>query len=159
MKKLIGAFLLLTIIVVASALTKDKSATMQSLEKLFHTPTVSINHQTFSVLIAKTDADKQKGLSGRKSLPKSEGMVFLFDKPDYYAFWMKDMLFPIDIIYIHNKRILTVYSNLQPPTKNMTDFNLPVVKPSEPADTVLEINAGLAKQYNFQTGDTVTLSL
>ncbi|MDE2025836.1 MAG: DUF192 domain-containing protein [Patescibacteria group bacterium] len=157
MKKLFGVFILLIIVVLATALTKDNTATMRSLQRLLHTPTVSVKGQTFNVILAKTDAEKEKGLSGRSSLPKNEGMLFLFDKADYYAFWMKDMLFPIDIIYIHDKQIITVYNNLQPPAK--TAINLQIVKPSEPADTVLEINAGLAQQYHLQTGDIVTFSL
>lgn len=157
MKKLLGVFILLIISVVAASITKNNTATMMSLQRLFHTSTLTIKNQTFTLLLAKTEAEKEKGLSGKSSLQRSEGMLFLFDKPDYYAFWMKDMLFPIDIIYIHNKQIVTVYSNLQAPQKNATTWQ--IVKPSEPADMVLEINAGLAQQYHLQTGDTVTLSL
>jgi uncharacterized membrane protein (UPF0127 family) len=157
MKKLIGVFLLLILAAVGATLTKDGSATMISLQKLFHTPTAVIKNQTFSLEIAKTEAEREKGLSGRDSLPLNSGMLFIFDKPDYYGFWMKDMKFPIDIIFIHDKQVITVYQKVLPPAKNAT--SLQIVKPSEPADMVLEMNAGLANQYHIQTGDSVSLSL
>ncbi len=157
MKKLFGVFLLLILVGLAGALTKDNSSTMASLKKLFHTPSVSIKGQTFSVTVVSSVADREKGLSGRDSLPQNEGMLFLFDKPDYYAFWMKNMKFPLDIIFIHNNQVVTVYNNLQAPPANATTWQ--IVKPSEPSDRVLEINAGIAAKYHMQTGDTVIFSL
>lgn len=157
MKKLFGVFLLLVLTAFAATLTKSNSATMQSLQKLFHTSNATIKDQTFTLLLARTEPEREKGLSGRDSLPAQEGMLFLFDKPDYYGFWMKDMKFPLDIIFIHDKQVVTVYQSIQPPAKNAA--SLQIVKPSEPADMVLEINAGLSAKYHIQTGDIVTLSL
>lgn len=119
--------------------------------------TITIDGHTFYVSLAKTEKDKEIGLSSRSSLPKDQGMMFQFDHPDYYAFWMRDMKFPIDIIYISNKKIVTIFPNVPAPT-NVKD-NLPIYKPHQVADTVLEINAGLADQYHFAVGDTVTTSL
>src|SRR5690349_13147805 len=60
---------------------------------------VTINNEKFEVTVAKTDQEKQIGLSNTKNLPQNHGMLFLFDHPDFYAFWMNQMNFPIDIIY------------------------------------------------------------
>jgi len=157
MKKLAAVFLLLLAIAFLGTLTKSNSPTLASLKKLIFSPHITIKNQTFSLLVAKTEAEREKGLSGRASLPKNQAMYFVFDHPDYYAFWMKDMEFPLDIIYIHNNTVVTIYQNLQAPKKDATTWQ--IIKPSEPADGVLEINAGLASQYQIQKGDSVNLSL
>ncbi len=115
--------------------------------------TVSINDHTFQVEIATTSASQQLGLSGRKSLGQDRGLLFLFDKPDYYSFWMKDMLFPIDIIYIDNEKVVSIIHEAQPPKT----ANPEIFQPDAPSDSVLEINAGLAKKYTIKKGDTVTV--
>lgn len=118
---------------------------------------VSIDGQTFHVTVANTEKDKEIGLSNMSSLPKDQGMLFTFDHPDYYAFWMRNMKFSIDIIYIANKKIVTIFSNVPAPSSNTA--SLPIYKPKQPADTVLEINAGLSNQYHFAVGDNVSISL
>lgn len=119
------------------------------------TPTANINNHTFKLEIAKTQQEKEIGLSKKKILEKNAGMLFLFEKPGYYPFWMKDMKFPIDIIYIRNDRIVTIHKNVKPP-KNPND-RLPLYNSKEPADTILEINAGLAQKYNIKEGDIVKI--
>ncbi len=119
-------------------------------------PTVTIKDKTFNLLVAKSENDRQIGLSKHKRLPQDSGMVFLFDRPDLYTFWMKDMKFPIDIIFIRGNKIVTIYPDLEPPKPN--DNNLPVLSPKTRSDKVLEINAGLSKKYNFKNGDEVKIS-
>lgn len=121
------------------------------------TPTtkVTINNHAFSVAIAKSSKDKQVGLSSRASLGKDEGMIFSFGTPDYYHFWMKNMKFPIDIIYIKDRKIVTILDNVPVPTTNPD--NPETYQPTEAADTVLEIGAGVAKQYGIKVGDSVTI--
>ncbi len=120
---------------------------------LNHKPTkVKVAEQTFSVAVAKTDKEKQIGLSGKKSLPKNQGMLFVFDKPDFYSFWMKNMKFPIDIIYIHGDKVTTVIKNAKP----VQDGDLPIYQPREQSDKVLEINAGLSEKYGIKNGSEVT---
>lgn len=117
------------------------------------TPKVVINGQTFSVTVAKTDKEKQIGLSSRKSLAKNSGMLFVFDEPDYYSFWMKNMNFPIDIIYINGDKVDTIINNAMPVAQGA----LPIYQPSEKSDKVLEINAGLSNSYNIKSGTTVKI--
>lgn len=117
------------------------------------TPKAKIDNQTFDVTIAKSSTEKEIGLSEKNNLSQNEGMLFLFDNADYYAFWMKKMKFPIDIIYIKDGKIITIYKNIPAP-KN-ADENLPIYQPKSPADKVLEINAGLSSKYKFQEGDSV----
>jgi uncharacterized membrane protein (UPF0127 family) len=117
--------------------------------------TVTINNQTFHVSLAQSEAARQQGLSGKDSLPTNEGLLFLFDKPDYYAFWMKDMKFPIDIIFINGNKIVSITENAKP----VTTGQLPTFQPTGPSDKALEINAGLSKKYTIKPGDTVDIKL
>lgn len=126
-------------------------------KSLFKTqPTAKAGNKTFDLEIAKTTQELQKGLSNRKSLPENKAMLFIFPKPDYYAFWMKDMQFPLDIIFLNGNKIVMVYKNVPPPSS--ADQALPIYKPEAPSDKVLEINAGLADKYNIQKGATVTFN-
>lgn len=118
--------------------------------------TVTIDGHTFHVSVAKTEQEKEAGLSERQALSADEGMLFTFGTPDYYRFWMRNMKFPIDIIYIQANKIVTIHANVQPPQTGKD--TLPIYTSSQPANIVLEINAGLSQKYNFQNGDTVTVS-
>ncbi len=106
-----------------------------------------IGDYSFNLLLAKTAKEKEIGLSNTKSLPKDTGMLFEFEKADYYSFWMKDMKFPIDIIFIKDNKIVTIYNEVKPPTNNK---ELAIYQPLEPANKVLEISSGLSKQYGFK---------
>ncbi|MBA3723420.1 MAG: DUF192 domain-containing protein [Candidatus Levybacteria bacterium] len=121
------------------------------------TSKVIIGEQTFLVTPAKTPEELQKGLSGRGSLPKDQGMIFLFEEPADRAFWMKGMEIPIDIIFINGDKIVSISKNAKPPTDE--NANLPLVNSVQPADKVLEINAGLSDEYSFKVGDTVGVEL
>ncbi|MDP3988555.1 MAG: DUF192 domain-containing protein [Candidatus Levybacteria bacterium] len=151
MKAILGLFALLLVIALAIAFFQKNPNLIKS--PFVKTPSVTIDKQTFSLLIAKTGDETQIGLSKKTSIPQNQGMIFIFPKPDYYSFWMKDMKFPIDIIYINNNKIATIIPDAQPPKSQ--NESLPIFKPDEPADKVLEINAGLSKKYNFKKGDEV----
>ena len=65
--------------------------------------TVSINGGVFSVDIADTSEERAQGLSGREALLSDEGMLFIFGESSTHSFWMKEMKFPIDIIFTREK--------------------------------------------------------
>ena len=117
--------------------------------------TVKIGTHSFSVKVAKTSEEQQIGLSKTESLSKTSGMLFPFQKADYYAFWMKNMKFPIDILYINNKKIVTIFENVPAPAS--PNENPPLYHPTEPATMVLEIQGGLVTKYTIKEGDTVTI--
>lgn len=118
---------------------------------LFKTPTAKIHDKTFKLSVAKNEEEKQIGLSKHEELEEDQGMVFVFDKLSNYSFWMKDMKFPIDILYIRGDKIVTIYKDQKPEDSG----NPPVLTPKEEADKVLEINAGLSDKYKFTEGDKV----
>lgn len=155
MKTVFGLFALLIIVAITIATFQNSSkGNLPFLTNVFlKTPSATINKQTFSLSLAKKPKELEIGLSEKKSLPQNEGMLFIFEKSDYHSFWMKNMKFPIDMIFVNKNRIVTIYQNVQP--SKSKEETLPIFKPEEPADKVLEINAGLSKKYNFKKGDKV----
>ena len=117
--------------------------------------TVTILNQTFTVSIARTEEEKQIGLFEETTLAQTYGMLFVYETPGDYGFWMKNMKIPIDIIFIRQGRIVTIYQNVAPSAS--TNETQLIYKPEEPADMVLEIQSGLSQKYGFQKGDTLEI--
>lgn len=156
MKKVLIFYVLLVVVIVIFALSRGTN--------LFHfgastgNSTAKIGNKTYKLIIAKTDAERIKGLSGRASLAEAEGMLFTFSKKDIYSFWMKDMRFPIDILFISDDKIVDLVENAQAPEKDQDPSTLPVYKSSEPANMVLEVNANEISKNKIKKGDTVVLT-
>lgn len=125
------------------------------LDTLLKQTKASVNNNTFNLTLAKSQKEKEIGLSEKKSLDQNSAMLFVFEKPDFYSFWMRNMKFPIDIIFIRENKIVSIYKNAQPPTGNINSSSLVIYKPEEPADKVLEINAGLSEKNNIKKGDEI----
>lgn len=102
---------------------------------------------------------RKKGLSDRDSLPIDQGMLFVFDSSANHTFWMKDMKFAIDIIWIdEDKKIVHIAENISPePDKQ--DAELTRYSSPTPSKFVLELNAGLTKLNNLKVGDLVDFTL
>ena len=104
---------------------------------------------TFQVEVAKNDADRAYGLMGRTSMPANHGMLFVFDKVQDSAFWMKNTLIPLDMIFINeNGSIRTIYPMAKPASRT-------VIKSDGPVRAALEINGGTAKKLGLKPGDIV----
>lgn len=111
---------------------------------------VHIGGRDVRAIIADTPALREKGLSGRSGLAPDEGMLFVFPADRKYGFWMKDMRFPIDILWLSSAgAILDMRTNVSP------DGYLAVFEPRAPARFVLELPAGFADAYTVRVGDTV----
>jgi len=117
------------------------------------TAKVEIKNQVIKAEVAKSDKAKAKGLSGRKKLPRDKGVFFVFDKPDVYEFWMKDMKIPLDIIWINEGKIVDISRGVLPPVKNAEPVK---VKPKNPTKEVLEVYSGVGQ--NWQIGDKVNIT-
>jgi uncharacterized membrane protein (UPF0127 family) len=120
--------------------------------------TITIDSHTFNVAVETTLAQQEQGLSGKASLPKNQGMLFNFTTTNRYAFWMKDMKFPLDIVFINNGKIVSISENVPVPTTS-NENTPPVYLPTGPINQALEINAGVSKTDGFKTGDPVTVKL
>lgn len=116
---------------------------------------VEINGKIFKVEIVKDPWEQERGLGGRKSLAEGRGMLFVFPKEDYYQFWMKDMNFSIDILWINQGKIVDIKEKAPIPVTNYLES----YRPEAPAKYVLEIGAGLVQKYGFKVGDSVKLDI
>jgi len=112
---------------------------------------VCIKNNCFAVELAKTDGERQKGLSNRTSLDKNTGMLFIFPEIGIYNFWMKDTLIPLDIIWINENKIVYIERNAQPCLETFC----PIFNPNQTANYVLEINGNLTTEYNISEADIV----
>ena len=101
------------------------------------------------VEVADTLKKRRLGLGKRTSLKKGWGMLFIFGKRKPYRFWMKDMQFPLDIIWLDNHRIVHVIHNAKP--SNSRDETEVMTSPV-PVNFVLEIAAGRAAKLRLKTG-------
>lgn len=122
----------------------DASTSTDSI--LIKAPKAEIN-----AMVADTSTELANGLSGKESLAETDGMLFVFEVPGKYGFWMKDMQFPIDIIWIDgSKTVLGVTSDVASST--YPNLFLP------PADNsyVLELNSGAAMRFGIATGTVLT---
>jgi uncharacterized membrane protein (UPF0127 family) len=63
-------------------------------------------HKCINLEVADSEFEQKIGLSGRRSLASDQGMLFVFSQPDFQCFWMKDMLFDIDMIWLNDQKIV-----------------------------------------------------
>lgn len=112
---------------------------------------VKIKEILVKVDLAILPEEQTLGLSGRKELKENEGMLFIFQKPTKSYFWMKDMNFPIDIIWINTSREMISFKKNASP-----DLFPEVYGPPKDSVYVLEVNAGFVEKNNLKEGDKVT---
>ena len=109
MKKTLVLIFIIILAVVVFAKIKPKN------KLTYETTQIQIGSTLITAEIADTPAKRELGLSGRPALPADRGILFIFDQPDRHGFWMKDMNFPIDIVWLdENKRVVNITKNLQP---------------------------------------------
>ncbi len=120
--------------------------------------TIIIGNAKIKAYTATSDSEKQQGLSGRKSLGQNEGMLFDYNQnPETVLFWMKDMLIPIDIIWVKDGKISKIDSNLPIPKPATSDYDLLQYSSKGSINYVLEVNAGFSELHNIKAGDRVEI--
>jgi len=113
---------------------------------------VCIDNSCFKVELASTKEQQIKGLMFREKLAEDFGMLFIYEKEDFYSFWMKNMKFPLDIIWANkNKKIVSIKKNIPPcQSEKCSGY-----KPLQKAMYVLEVNAGLTDKLNIKIGNNL----
>jgi uncharacterized membrane protein (UPF0127 family) len=113
------------------------------------TVTTAKGQHRFSVEVARSEAEQERGLMFRTQMGTDEGMIFPMSPPRNTSFWMKNTVLPLDIIFIgHDRRILNIAANAVP-------YDLTPLPSAGPAAGVLELNAGRAAALGIGPGDRV----
>lgn len=117
---------------------------------LRHDIQAKIGNQSFYLQKAESNADKEKGLGQKNCVNDNEGMLFVFGYPNQYPFWMKDMRFPIDILWLDLQgRVVDMKKSVEPATFPETFIN------AQPASYALELNAGQADKLGIWQGSRI----
>ena len=107
----------------------------------------------FCVELAINNEERQRGLMFRKGMELSNGMMFIYDRPQSVSFWMKNTSIPLDIIFADEAGIITkIFENARP-------FSTASIFGGYDVQYVLEINAGLAKSLDIKKGGLIKHSL
>lgn len=108
--------------------------------------------------VVDTDEGRERGLSGREKMGDGDGMLFVFPKRGLYPFWMKDMSFDLDIVWLDGETVVDVATlprSIQADGSRAAWVSRHV--PLRLADRVLEMKAGLARAYHLGRGTRVIL--
>jgi uncharacterized membrane protein (UPF0127 family) len=106
------------------------------------------------VEIADEEPERSIGLAKYDTLAENEGMLFVFGAKTPVHFWMKNMKFAIDMIFIADNKIVSISENAAP-EPGVADSGLKLYSPTEPVNYVLEVNAGFVEKNNIKIGDSV----
>ncbi|RJR30380.1 DUF192 domain-containing protein [Candidatus Microgenomates bacterium] len=123
-----------------------------------HRVVVKIGEWEVDAILSQTQAEMSRGLGGVESLGENEGMLFDFTASNPpTAFWMKDMIIPIDIIWIKDGIIIQIDANAVPQPE-VADSQLKLYPPIDRSvEYVLEVNAGYSEIHNISIGDVFVI--
>lgn len=116
-----------------------------------------IGGETFDARVAGTAHRREKGLGGTDGLARNEAMLFVFPVPQRYTFWMKDVDYSIDIIWVKDGKIIDIAPRVAPQF-NILESDLPRYTPRLPADRVVEVISGTADRLGLKIGDPIIIS-
>jgi uncharacterized protein len=139
-------WLILFLVIVGIILWGERSLSQKA------TKTLTVGRCQFDCETAQTLSEKKRGLSGREALAKFSGMLFLYDSATKRSFWMNDMSFPIDIIWIRGNKVVDLSKNVPVLTKQ---GEITTILSQEPIDGVLEINSGMIQECQIKVGDQI----
>ncbi len=123
-------------------------------KKLTYKSTATLHDVPLFLAYARTESEHSIGLSFQKELKNNNGLLFIFKENGKQGIWMKDMNFPIDVLWLdENFRIIFIKTDFSPTSFPETIY------PSSPARFVLEIPAGFVRTHQIKIGDTLKTSL
>ena len=132
-----------------------------------YTTKLKVKDVSLRVEVVNTPENITLGLSGREKFKPSQGMLFDFT-PQFSTetakaagitpnFWMKEMKFDLDIIWIKDKKIVGITKNVPKPEPGQRNQDLPLYPAPQPIDMVLEVLAGWSDENKVEIGDEITL--
>ena len=143
-EKILNIFIIFLLVFLVGCAKNSSLALIDSGEKI-----IKVN-----VEIADDNSERMQGLMNRVKLDENSGMLFVFDNENYYAFWMKNTLIPLDMIFISKKMEIVEIKNAQPCKEDPCTL----YSPSKPAKYVLEVNGGFTARNSIKVGNKAILS-
>ena len=113
---------------------------------------VKVGEAKLHVIVRDTMEGRSKGLSGVEKLKSDEGMLFVFPVVAKYSFWMKEMKFDLDFIWIRNNKVVDITEGVKAEGGETT-----MVKPKVPVNKVLEVNSCFVEKNVIKVGDRVNV--
>ena len=124
-------------------------------EPIYKKRTVSYNGARFNVEVADSFRKVSKGLMDHTKLQKNAGMLFIFDRPARIGFWMLNMAFGLDIIWLDDEgRVVHIWEDAKPCS---SIFSCRTVTPDKDAKYVLEFNSGTVSRLKVKVGSRFKL--
>lgn len=116
--------------------------------------TLKLGSAVFTARIATTEAERAKGLSGTRYLAPNQAMLFVFPEPGYWGMWMRDMRYPIDILWISKDNEIVHMEQMVQPSSYPAVF-----ESKQPALYVVELPAASIKTYRIKIGQKVDIEI
>lgn len=157
-KHLFSIIVILVLLGIASAAAKAPSRIEERqipalADPVYKMAQIELAGERFVAFVSDTEELRSRGLSDFSSLSEGQAMLFAFDEPGNWGFWMKDMDFPIDIVWIgDDMRVVSIAENVSPETFPETFF------PDAPAIYAIELPAGTAERIGAREGDAASVS-
>lgn len=114
---------------------------------------LTVGDQVVQVEIRDDEVERELGFSGRKSIGDNEGMLFVFGELVQPTFWMKDMQFSLDVLWIREGKVVQIEENVPHPTE--AEAVIATMIPQNPVDMVLEVPSGWVSRTGVKVGDEV----
>lgn len=137
------------LVLLLTSLLLIKANDLYSYKKAF----IKINRHKINLEVADSKCLREMGLMFRESLDQNAGMLFVMDSPQKVDFWMKNVNFPLDIVFINKNKIVKIEENI-PVCKSESCL---FYNSEKIVDSVIEFNAGFCKKYNLKTGQTIII--
>jgi uncharacterized protein len=118
------------------------------------TAEIRLGSDVITVEVARSSQERAIGLSGRADLAADRGMLFVYDSPRVVAFWMREMLIPIDMVFLRSDVVVDVIADVPPCSADPC----PTHGPEVPVDAVLELAAGRAAELGVTPGLRLEIS-
>lgn len=160
----IRSFVIVFVVVASTAIARWQTQKLSLQESFQETNTLfvaknvagnqlKIGEAVLQIEIADSPAARAQGLSGRKNLSENAGMLFVFEQSGYYNFWMPDMKFSLDIIWIDEENTIIGFAENAPPL--IDKKNVVLYQPPSPVKYALEVNAGFVAKHNIVVGQKI----
>ena len=145
MKKKLLLSILIIFVIISIFVYRDNQ--QPNLFPAYKQSRVHIGNSEYRLYHADDDEKRAQGLSNTEKLPADQGIMFVFASKEKYSFWMKDMKYSLDFIFLDNNVVVDIYEDIRP------DSYPNIISPRRPVNKVIELNAGEIKKAGITIGD------